>query len=208
MNILAIGAHFDDAELGCGGTLAKHRTMGDRVLIHVITHSKYHNHDGTVMREKETARKEGREAARILGCEIICSNYETKQVKFGYKLIEEINKIIDDNSIDVVYTHWDHDIHQDHQAIGKASLAAGRKVNSLLMYQSNLYMNTSPFQANYFVDISDFIELKKKSILAHKSEVEKFGPDWVDFWINEAANNGKKFNVKYAEAFQLVKYLN
>ena len=68
-------------------------------------------------------------------------------------------------------------------------------------------MNTVPFMANYFVDISDYVDLKKRSILAHKNEVDKFGPGWVDFWINEAANNGKMFNVKYAEAFQLVKYL-
>ena len=139
--------------------------------------------------------------------EIICNNYETKQVEFGFKLIEDINRIIDNNSIDVVYTHWDHDVHQDHQAIGRASLAAGRKVNSLLMYQSNLYMNTMPFMANYFVDISEFIELKKQAILAHESEVNKFGKEWLDFWINEVTNNGKKFNVKYVEAFQLVKYL-
>lgn len=207
MNVLAIGAHFDDAELGCGGALAKHRANGDRVIIQVITHSKYHNHNGALLREKETAFEEGKKAADILDCELICNNYETKQVVFCHKLIEDINKVIDENKINVIYTHWDHDIHQDHQAIGRASLAAGRKVNCLLMYQSNLYMNTSPFRANYFVDISSFIEMKKKSILAHKTEVEKFGPDWVDFWINEAANNGKKFNVKYAEAFQLVKYL-
>lgn len=207
MNVLAIGAHFDDAELGCGGTLAKHKANGDRVIVQVITHSKYYNHDGTLIKEKKVALQEGEKAADIIGCELICNNYETKQVKFTHELIEDINRVIDENKIDIIYTHWDHDVHQDHQAIGKASLAAGRKVNCLLMYQSNLYMNTRQFQANYFVDISDFIEIKKGSILAHETEVKKFGPDWVDFWVNEASNNGRKFNVKYAEAFQLVKYL-
>lgn len=207
MNVLAIGAHFDDVELGCAGTLAKHRAQGDRVIVLVVTHSKYDNHDGKVIRKKEKAFMEGKKAANILDYELICSNYETKQVKFGYRLIEDINRVIDDNDIDLIYTHWDHDIHQDHQAIGKASLAAGRKVNRLLMYQSNLYISTSSFSANYFVDVSDFIEAKKKSIMVHKSEVEKFGPGWIEFWINEAANNGKKFNVKYAEAFCMIKYL-
>lgn len=207
MNILAIGAHFDDVELGCSGTLAKHKTKGDRVITLVITHSKYHNHDGTIIREKDVALQEGKKAANIVGYELICCNHETKQVSFDYKLIENINKVIDENKIDIIYTHWDRDVHQDHQAIGKASLAAGRKVNGLLMYQSNLYMNTELFHGNYFVDISDFIDIKKKSILAHKTEIEKFGKHWIDFWVNEAVNNGKKFNVKYAEAFQLVKFL-
>ncbi len=207
MNVLAIGAHFDDIEIGCSGTLAKHRANGDRIISQVITHSKYHNHDGTVIRDKEIAFKEGKKAADIIGCELICNNYETKQVKFGHVLIEDINRVIDENKIDIIYTHWDYDVHQDHQAIAKASLAAGRKVERLLMYQCNLYMSTIPFPPNFFVDISDFIEIKKKSILAHETEVKKFGPSWINFWINEAANNGKKFNVKYAEAFQLIKYL-
>lgn len=207
MNVLAIGAHFDDAELGCGGALAKHKYNGDRVIVQVITHSKYHNHDGSIIREKEVAFEEGKKAVALLGGELICNNYETKQVEFGQKLIEDINRVVDENKIDIIYTHWDNDIHQDHQAIGKSTLAAGRKVNRLLMYQSNLYMNTVPFSANYFVDISEFIEIKKKSILAHETEVRKFGQGWIDFWVNEASNNGKKFNVKYAEAFQLVRFL-
>jgi LmbE family N-acetylglucosaminyl deacetylase len=207
MNVLAIGAHFDDAEIGCGGALAKHRAQGDRVIIQVITHSEYTNHDGTQFRGDGVAYSEGKKAAEMLDCELICNNYETKQVQFNYKLIEDINRVIDNNDIDLIYTHWDHDVHQDHQAIGKATLSAGRKVNRILMYQSNLYMNTKMFLANYFVDISEFIDIKQKSILAHSTEVSKFGKQWIDFWINETVNNGRKCNVKYAEAFQLVKYL-
>ncbi len=207
MNVLAIGAHFDDVELGCGGTLAKHRANGDRVIMQVITHSKYNNHDGTELRNKDIAFHEGKKAAKILDCELICNHYETKQVKYNHHLIEDINRVIDANKIDLIYTHWDYDVHQDHQAIGKATLAAGRKVKCLFMYQSNLYMNTKMFISNYFVDISEYIELKRKSILAHETEVKKFGKEWLDFWINEASNNGKRFNVKYAEAFHLVKYL-
>jgi len=207
MNVLAIGAHFDDVEIGCAGTLARHRANGDRVIILVITHSKYSDYDGNIIREKEKAFNEGKKAAEILDCELLCAQWETKQVNFGYKLIEEINKIIDKNDIDIIYTHWDYDVHQDHFAIGKASLNAGRKVNNLLMYQSNLYMNTRTFRANYFVDITDYIHLKIAAINAHESEVKKFGAEWVDFWVNEVMNNGKKLNVKYAEAFHLVKYL-
>jgi len=206
MNVLAIGAHFDDVEIGCAGTLAKHRAKGDRVIIQVITHSKYHDNNGNCLREKEVAVREGQEAASILDCELICNYYETKHVKFGYELIKDIEDVVEENRINLIYTHWDLDIHQDHQAIGKATLNAGRKINHMFMYQSNLYMNTRAFNATYFVDISDFIELKKNAILAHKSEVKKFGDGWLDFWINETANNGKKFNVRYAEAFQLVKY--
>lgn len=207
MNVLAIGAHFDDVEIGCGGTLAKHRANGDNVFSQVITHSKYHDNNGNCLREKKAALEEGRKAASILDYTLICNKYETKHVKFGYALIRDIEEVVDEYDIDIIYTHWDFDVHQDHQAIGKASLNAGRKVNTILMYQSNLYKSTHVFHDTYYVDISDYIEIKKKAILAHKTEVEKFGTDWLNFWIYEAANNGKKFNVKYAEAFQPVKIL-
>lgn len=207
MNVLAIGAHFDDVELGCAGSLAKHKADGDRVLVQVITHSKYRDLDGNLMRARSVALEEGKKAAEIVGFELICNNYETKQVKFDHQLIEDINRTIDENDIDIIYTHWDCDVHQDHWAVGKATMAAGRKVGSMLMYQSNLYTSSTHFAPNFFVDISGFIDIKKNAILAHAVEVEKFGSDWVEFWINEAANNGKKFNVAYAEAFQAVKYL-
>lgn len=207
MNVLAIGAHFDDVEIGCAGTLAKHRANGDRVIVQVITHSKYADSNGNCLREKESALQEGMEAARILDYELICNEYETKHVQFGYKLISDIEEVIEKKNIDTIYTHWDLDVHQDHQSIGKATLAAGRKINYVLMYQSNLYTNSQNFNANYFVNISEFIDRKIAAIKAHKTEVEKFGPDWIEFWVNEAMNNGKRFNVKHAEAFQLVKML-
>ncbi|MEW6600112.1 MAG: PIG-L deacetylase family protein [Nitrospirota bacterium] len=207
MNVLAIGAHFDDVEIGCGGTLAKHRANGDKVIVQVITHSKYADNNGNCMREKQVAFREGKKAARILDCRLICNNYETKHVQFGFKLISDIEEVIEKNRIDIIYTHWDLDVHQDHQAIGKATLAAGRKINSVMMYQSNLYSNSQQFNANYYVDISDYIDRKVAAIKAHRTEVEKFGAGWIEFWINEAMNNGKRFNVRYAEAYQLVKML-
>ena len=102
MNILAIGAHFDDVEIGCSGTLAKHVANGDNVLIQVITHSKYTNHDGTLIRDEDVAFKEGENAAKILNCKMICNNYETKKVNFNHKLIEDINRVVDEEKIDLI----------------------------------------------------------------------------------------------------------
>ena len=207
LNVLAIGAHFDDIELGCGGTLAKHIKNGDKVIGLIVTHSKYTDYNGKLMRARETALREGKKAARIIGYEMLCLNRETKQVKFEFDLIEEINRIIDSNKIDLIYTHWDSDVHQDHQAIGRATMNAGRKIQRIFMYQSNLYMNTKLFNANYFVDISKFIEIKMKAIRAHEAEIKKFGEDWLQFWFNETKNNGQRVGVAHAEAFQLVRYL-
>ena len=63
MKVLAIGAHFDDVELGCGGTLLKHRDRGDDIYIVVITHSAYESPAKGCKRRKEIARAEGEKSA-------------------------------------------------------------------------------------------------------------------------------------------------
>jgi hypothetical protein len=103
----------------------------------------------------------------------------------GYELIELMNKVIDEYNIDTVYTHWDKDVHQDHSAIGKATFNAGRHINNILMYRSNWYHTSSEFRGNYYSDISDFIDIKIKSVKAHKNEYNKFGDSWIEFFVNE-----------------------
>jgi len=65
MNILAIGAHFDDVELGCGGALARHVDEGDSVFAYVATVSGYTNINNQIVRTKEDASLEGKQAMQI-----------------------------------------------------------------------------------------------------------------------------------------------
>jgi LmbE family N-acetylglucosaminyl deacetylase len=74
------------------------------------------------------------------------------------------------------------------------------------MYRSNWYHTTSEFRGNYYVDISDFIDIKISAVKAHENEYKKFGQGWVDFFVNENSNAGKKIGCEYAEAFEIVKY--
>jgi N-acetylglucosamine malate deacetylase 1 len=67
--ILAIGAHCDDIELGCGGTLARHVTRGDSVTCLILTRSGYRNPKGELVRADETAEAEARAASKVLGGE-------------------------------------------------------------------------------------------------------------------------------------------
>jgi len=207
MNILAIGAHFDDLEIGMGGTIAKHVANGDTVTGFVVTHSEYTDLDGDVRRDRSTARDEGVRSAGILGYDLVCGTHETKEIVCSHLLVQEIEELIVSRNIDCVYTHWDKDVHQDHRAVAISSITAARKVPRLLMYQSNLYINTSAFDDRFVVDISDYFDQKLNAILAHATEVAKFGEGWLDFWINQARNTGQRYGVQYAESFKVVKYL-
>jgi LmbE family N-acetylglucosaminyl deacetylase len=208
MKVLAIGAHADDIELGVGGTISRHTAEGHSVSILLVTHSAYSDYEGKLLRTKESAFFEAKKAAKIMGVdELHCLEYETKCVSYEVKLIEDINRRIDKIKPDVIYTHWDGDINQDHSAIAQATVVAGRNVPRILMYRSNWYKSCKHFENNFYIDISDYIETKIKAIRAHESEVSRRGEDWIDFFKSHCRNNGQEVGVRYAESFQVIKWL-
>ena len=207
MNILAIGAHFDDIELGCGGTLAKHVANGDKVYSYVATVSGFTSPDNKLIRSNEVAFSEGKEAMDILGVELICGNFNTLEVEFTEELNVQILRIVEDNNIEKVYTHWIGDIHHDHSAVAKASLHSCRHIPRMLMYRSNWYNSNLNFRGNFYVDITVFLDKKLDSVEAHKSEMARTRKKWINFFRNEAENAGQRIGVKYAEVFELIKWL-
>lgn len=208
MNILAIGAHFDDVELGCGGALAKHAAAGDDVYVFVATVSGFADHNANAVRSNEAALEEARAAMKILGVtELICGNFKTLEVEFVDSLNIQILRIVEEKRIDMVYGHWTGDIHHDHQAVARASLHSCRHVPRLLMYRSNWYHSTAEFRGNFYVDITDSWSVKEAAIRAHASELERVGGKWISFFRNEAENAGQRIGVRHAEVFEVVKWL-
>jgi LmbE family N-acetylglucosaminyl deacetylase len=207
MNVLGIGAHFDDLELGCSGTLIKHIQQGDKVFMIVICNSAYKNPDGNVVRDADTAYMEGKKAAAIIGAELICLDYNTFMVPFGEELTGTINNYIEKLNINIIYSPWIHDLHRDHHYTAKNTLMAGRRVPRFLMYRSNYYDTEQPFKGNIYSDISGVMEKKIEVIKAHESELERVRYAWLDFFKNQNANDGQKIGVKYAECFEVVRYL-
>lgn len=206
--VLAIGAHFDDVELGCGGAVAGHAAAGDAVAILTATRSGYAAPSGAVIREDATALAEGREAARILGAgELIPLGFETNGLTFCDALVCALLSEIERLRPDVIYTHWAGDVHVDHQVLGRATLSAARRVPRVLTYRSNFYDGGEVFRPTHYVDVSSVFERKMLAIRAHASEFRRAGAVWEDFVRNDNRNNGHKVGVEYAEAFQAVRYL-
>jgi len=208
MNILAIGAHFDDVELGCGGALARHAKNGDTVYVYVATVSGFVNQYGQTVRGSETALNEAQNAMQVIGVkEMICGQFKTLEVEFVDSLNIDILKIVQEKQIDMVYTHWVGDIHHDHQAVARASLHSCRHVPRLLMYRSNWYHSTMEFRGNFYVNITDYWSIKEQAIRSHVSEMDRTGEKWISFFKNEAENAGQRIGVKLAEVYEIVKWL-
>lgn len=208
MNVLAIGAHFDDVELGCGGALAAHAARGDEVYTFVATLSGFTNQHDQAVRSSAIARAEAEEAMKILGVkQMFCGDFKTLQVEFVDELNIQILRLVEQLGIDQVYAHWTGDIHHDHQALARASLHSCRHVPRLLMYRSNWYHSALDFRGNFFVDITEHWDAKEQAIRAHKSEMERTGAKWISFFHNEAENAGQRIGVRYAEVYEVVKWL-
>src|SRR6266700_1813759 len=193
MNVLAIGAHFDDVELGCGGTIASHVRTGDNVAVYVATVSSYSNQYNLEVRTKEMALAEARAAMKVLGVnDLICGRFKTLEIEFVDLVNIEILQIVEERKIDLVLSHWPGDIHHDHQAVARAAIHSCRHVPRQLLYRSNWYHSTTDFRGNFYVDITDTWDLKQRAIEAHASEFERTGRRWSAFFRNEAENAGQR----------------
>jgi len=206
-NILAVGAHADDVEIGCGGTIAAHVEKGDRVIILIMTESFFTNYDGTVLRTIEEGKIEEESSAKILGAELINLGFKTKEVPYSSETVEAINEIIDKYNIDMIYTHWYHDTHQDHRRTTQSVLSAGRYVKNILMYEPEYPAGRSysGFHNQYYVDISPTIDIKMDSLKVHTSQVIKYGDDFLKAVEARARHRGYEVGNKYAECFEVLR---
>ena len=208
-NILAVGAHADDIEIGCGGTIALHTEKGDNVIMLHMTESSYNNYDGKVLRTKEEGEIEEKKSASILGAKLINLGFKTKDVPYSAESVEAINEVIDKYNIDIIYTHWIHDSHQDHRRTTQAVLSGGRYVGSILMYEPEYPAGRSysGFHNQYYVDISHTIDMKKEALEQHKSQIEKYGDNFLKAVEARARHRGYEIGSSYAECYEVLRFL-
>lgn len=207
MNILAIGAHFDDVELGCGGSLLAWKGQGHAITIFVVSRSGYRDPQGTVIRSDATARAEGIAAADYIGAKLIEGDIPTFELEFAEPLNKKLMDVLHSVQPDMVLTHWSGDVHHDHQALALASLHCCRHIPRLLMYCVNWYESDQRFDPRFFVDISATLEKKTELIEMYRSENGRTGGLWLDYVRASARMTGLRAGVQYAEGFEVVKWL-
>lgn len=204
MKVLAIGAHYDDIEIGCGGSLLKHRNNNDDISLLIVSKSNYS--DQNHIRTELMAKGEGKINSEKLNAKLLHGNFETLQLKANSELIFYICKVVNDIKPDIVYTHFYGDQHLDHEAISKSSLIACRNVKKLLMYMSNVYQTTISFDPNYYNDISDVHDEKIELIETFKSEGTK-----IQKWIDQINSTNRIYGIKnskdYCEGFVVSRIL-
>lgn len=209
MKILAVGAHLDDIEIACGGTLAKAIEGGHQVKALILSKSGYTNKDGKIQRPDDLAVEEGTNALNTLGItDIQILDFPTKDIPFCSDVVNAIDVIMSDYNPDIIFTHHPFDTHQAHVGVSQATIAAARRKNTVFFYEPITPSGRSyvAFRPQMYVDIQTTIDKKIKSLKEHKSEYHKFGgEDWIEGVHARCGFRGYEIGKKYAEAFEVLR---
>ena len=209
MRILAVGAHLDDVEIACGGTLAKAFSSGHHIKVLIMSKSGYTNKEGHVQRSDEVAVKEGIKALNTLGVQDIeILDFETKDIPFSSEVVNAIDIRMEEFNPDIVFTHHPFDTHQAHEGVSKATIAAARRKNTVFFYEPITPSGRSyvAFKPTLYVDIEETLDKKIESLKCHTSEYNKFGAeDWIEGVRCRCGFRGYEIGKKYAEAFEILR---
>jgi len=197
MNVVGIGAHPDDIEIGAGGSIALHRSQGDDVRFLVMT-------KGGELSETKQRVRESREACDPLDVDDLhFLDYEDTKVPYDGEIVKSIDEHISDVDADRVYIHTEQDTHQDHRHTALASIAAARNVDEVLAFESP--STRSSFAPEYYSPLPESIlDRKIESIRAHESQREKKYLE-AEAMKGLARFRGRQANTRYAEAFQVIR---
>ena len=198
MKVLAIGAHPDDIELGCGATLLRHVAAGDDVTMLVMT-------PGGLGPQGLTSRANEQEAAAaMIGARLVWGHFDDGSIPTGREAVGVVDALAREVEADVIYAHAPNDTHQDHAATSAAALAAARRLQRVLFYQSP---STTSFDPNVYVDVESSLAAKLAALRAHWSQVMQCL--MVDLEAVEVTARywGTRAKVAYAEAFESPRFV-
>jgi LmbE family N-acetylglucosaminyl deacetylase len=209
-NILVIGAHYDDAELGAGGSIAKWSKEGKKVYKLTLTDNVTNFTKKGIVVDNDSSKIESAKACEILGVKEILNIdlAPCTELLFNKKQMQQIESFIIDNNIDTIIMHYISDIQQDHVHAATISYVAGRYCDNILMYQSNKYVLPKDFYPRYFVDITDTVELKKRALSCYGEGHNRYN-SLFDMTIAQNRVEGYKTNMNekesYSESFVIMK---
>ncbi|WP_276382072.1 PIG-L deacetylase family protein [Flavobacterium sp. H4147] len=219
-NIIVVSAHPDDETLGAGGTILKHVNNGDHVYWLIVTN--VFENQGFSKERVDSRQEEIKQVEKLLGIEkTFFLDYPTMTLSSSslLKMVPEISEIFGEVKPEVIYCLNRSDAHSDHRVIFDAVMACTKSfrypfIKKILMYECISETEFAPalaeklFLPNYFVDITDYIDQKLEIMKVFGSEIAEHPfPRSLENIKALAHFRGASVGVKYAESFQLLKYI-
>ena len=199
--VLAVGAHADDVELAVGGTIARLRRGGARVVMVVVS----------LPGDYTLRMREAKAAAEILGCELsVLMTDGSRRIEDlkSYELVAMIDREVKEHAPAAMLTHGPSEFHRDHVLVHEACVSSQRlRYFDFFTYHPNFCRPVPvPFHPRAYVDITDTIETKMRAIAAHQSQFQCRGLG-TDIYRDIARLNGRMVGVQYAEGLDVGRML-
>ena len=200
--VLVIGAHPDDPETTCGGTILMLKEAGHEVVVVYMT--KGQSGIGGKSHDEAAAirTKEAENACKVLGVRSIFMSQVDGYSEINVDKYNEMRELIIRENPDMVFTHWTLDLHRDHRVCSCLVLEAWKR----LKYKFDLYFfepmtgaQAQLFHPTDYVDITSVADKKLEACNCHVSQ----GMDAIyETWHNPMELfRGIEFHCKRAEAF-------
>lgn len=203
LHVVCVGAHPDDPESGCGGTLRRLRTAGHRVTIVYLTRGEA----GIAGRPPADAAAirtaEATAACAVLDAEAVFFGQVDGATIFDATAIAAMSRLLDDLAPDLVFAHWPLDSHPDHQVASLLCQQAWHRAKqpfTLYFFEVCAGSQTTGFSPTDHVDISAVQAAKRRAVECHASQ----HPDEIYGSGRHALMEtfrGAEINVTAAEAF-------
>lgn len=171
--VLVIGAHPDDPETGCGGTICLLTDAGHDVVCVYLTRGEA-GIPGKSHSEAAAIRvKESEHACRVTGAQHIFMNQVDGNTEVNLQRYKEMRELIDSEDPDIVITHWPIDAHRDHAVCGTLVLDAWRRLDrrfSLYYFEVMTGEQTQMFHPTHWVNIESVLDRKHQACYCHESQ--------------------------------------
>jgi LmbE family N-acetylglucosaminyl deacetylase len=203
MKVLFIGAHPDDIEISCGGTISKLYYEGQDITWLILSdcnESLPKDKHGQLVSESSNSAFTFGDIKLIRGC------YPVRQFKEHRALIlDDLVELRNSLNPEMVFCHNPSDIHQDHSTVGGEAIRAFNRKASIIFYGSSY--NLPIVKNNYYVKLSEQdVENKLNSLKCYQSQVELKRTYFSDEYIKGLmAVYGIEIGCDYAEAFEIFK---
>jgi len=203
--ILVLAPHTDDGEFGCGGSIAKFIEEGKDVFYVAFSTAEDSVPEGY---PRNILEIEVREATEVLGINpnnLIIYKFQVRKLNYvRQELLEELVKIRNEISPDLVFIPSPNDLHQDHYTVAMEGMRAFKQI-SILGYE--LPWNNITFHTQSFIKLEERHIIKKiEALKAYKSQQNRFYAN-EEFIRSLAITRGTQISVRYAEAFEVIRWV-
>jgi N-acetylglucosamine malate deacetylase 1 len=173
MKVVVVGAHPDDPESGCGGSIARYSDLGHEVVIVYLTAGEA-GIDGKLASEAAAIRgAESRKACAILRARPVFAGQIDGDTEVNPAQYKRMSQILDAEQPAILFTQWPIDSHRDHRAASLLVydywLKSGRRAD-LFYYEVETGAQTQNFKPTHYLDITQTEDRKRAACLAHVSQ--------------------------------------